>query len=1175
MSNFKNILLFSGLLIISGIINAQGGPFGNARNDLPSFPVPYQYGNIPVNLATGAPSINIPLWEASSGNLSVPVSVSYGSNGLRPSDTPTEAGLQWQLNAGGSIVQIARGCSPFIIWENQDSIQNPSAYFMSGIVNGLKDSEPDIYKVNAPGLKVDFMLTEDYGFLTLTESDVKIEYTFNNPAPFYHHGFKITSNNGTKYYFNKIQVNYYYEPPYSNIDQAKLSETGKWYLTKIESSDNVHYINFNYSVYPYEDYHDYSYLFCYGHDVYIGYDSYTTHYILFEKEKVKLLSVESEQETINFSYFTPEEYNSPYEPYTLNGQTLDNTEKFIKKVEIKNKANELIKSYFFDYYVNQNNRVFLSEIKEKSSAGDSLPPYRFNYYNPENTGEVFSSVRDFWGFYNLYCEGDFIGKMFSKYTYNGLLKEVHYPTGGYTKFYYEPNTYCFDTLETSPWYNENWKSTLNKYGYFNYDNLRAGGYRLRKVENISGNIIKSKIFDYTINGKSSGRLTVYPRHEIIDTLFNSGWNNGYTIMHTISTNHFGIEQGYVLYEKITVFLKKEMLYEDSTNLSESNGKTEYLYKIPEPVYSTNKDEDFPYDIVLFPNNEAGMLKQKTVYDKDNNIISKQITDYNITVNENNKRTGLKVIPKRKDGNYANMYSDFYKAWYDIKQKSIKLNNQTSKSYSSDGSGVSTENTVSYSYTRNGEKRLFPTKITTVKSKEKEDIIETYLYYPVDFAGDNGVFDKMLERNILSPVIKKEVFKNGEKISGEKTVFKFHITTAGDTLIVPASKSIWEDNAYKTVLWFTEYSDKGNLLSSLSFDFVPVSYIYNSDETEIIASVTNANHNEIYHNSFEEDENLNLIRIAKTGNKSFSGNYTFTLPKFPGEYILSYWKFISGKWKYFETKITNPGFGAEYTINSSNIIDEIRVYPPDAFMSTATYKSLIGKTSETDANNITVYYEYDDFGRLIKVLDQDKNLIKENEYNLETTSFRISGENELISNCSQELTVETSETNKNIAYEWFDDYCGGNKISSSKQITIGSSNINEEKTYFARIKIDGRCSECAEHTVTVVKPYFTLPEDGYYDIVLGYSYYGINVNTQGDTINLNDLYRGCNNFETWLWSDNYNGTDWLHIENNILIVDPCTETEYNEICENCRVALVTLEDDTYNDVKIGFFIKQYE
>ncbi|MEO5996695.1 MAG: hypothetical protein ABIN89_08180 [Chitinophagaceae bacterium] len=62
------------------------------------------------------------------------------------------------------------------------------------------------------------------------------------------------------------------------------------------------------------------------------------------------------------------------------------------------------------------------------------------------------------------------------------------------------------------------------------------------------------------------------------------------------------------------------------------------------------------------------------------------------------------------------------------------------------------------------------------------------------------------------------------------------------------------------------------------------------------------------------------------------------------------------------------------------LDKIRTSFPTAFVTTYTYKPLIGISSLTDINNRTTYYEYDSFGRLILIRDQDKNILKKICYN---------------------------------------------------------------------------------------------------------------------------------------------------------------------------------------------------
>jgi YD repeat-containing protein len=91
-------------------------------------------------------------------------------------------------------------------------------------------------------------------------------------------------------------------------------------------------------------------------------------------------------------------------------------------------------------------------------------------------------------------------------------------------------------------------------------------------------------------------------------------------------------------------------------------------------------------------------------------------------------------------------------------------------------------------------------------------------------------------------------------------------------------------------------------------------------------------------------------------------------------VMSYWYWHNNTWNFsgevaFNRNITSPG----------SKLDEIRVFPKNARMTTYTHEVGIGVKQVTDVNNRTMTYEYDAFGRLHLVRDKDANIVQRVNY----------------------------------------------------------------------------------------------------------------------------------------------------------------------------------------------------
>jgi hypothetical protein len=194
--------------------------------------------------------------------------------------------------------------------------------------------------------------------------------------------------------------------------------------------------------------------------------------------------------------------------------------------------------------------------------------------------------------------------------------------------------------------------------------------------------------------------------------------------------------------------------------------------------------------------------------------------------------------------------------------------------------------------------------------------------------------------------------------------------------------------------------------------IPVTYIYGYNNSVVIAKVTNGIQTQVAFSSFESaDKGFwdyngstggSATDLGRTGTKYYNlGTGAISRSGMPpGKYILSYWSkgggaTLSGSnyslisetfdmtvnnWVYHECICQLSATGS-IQLTGNIQIDELRLYPFMARMTTFTYIPLVGKTSETDLNNITTFYEYDEFFRLKCVKDQNGNIRKNYIYHL--------------------------------------------------------------------------------------------------------------------------------------------------------------------------------------------------
>lgn len=134
--------------------------------------------------------------------------------------------------------------------------------------------------------------------------------------------------------------------------------------------------------------------------------------------------------------------------------------------------------------------------------------------------------------------------------------------------------------------------------------------------------------------------------------------------------------------------------------------------------------------------------------------------------------------------------------------------------------------------------------------------------------------------------------------------------------------------------------------------------------------------DVYYNSFETFSS-SPNSFGYHSNKSHIGPCNVSMTTTPGkEYFIDYRVLKDGTWKYVKRDFTN---NSETIDEGRYPIDDVRVYPKDALITTYNYYPLIGLRSKTNERGVSESYKYNDFGELLSVMDNDMNVVKKYDY----------------------------------------------------------------------------------------------------------------------------------------------------------------------------------------------------
>jgi YD repeat-containing protein len=986
------------------------------------------YSDDPVALYTGLPSVAIPIYTVKCGTLTVPISLSYNSNGFFPLQDAGWVGLGWSLNAGGAVSRIVEGDADSSLnsghnygqYNLGDSVfENPNvdsflqkAYNMNlAYGKNTYDLAPDIFDAEFNGLSGQFFWVSGTPYQISYNKQLGISW------PSYSSNIVITTEDGTQYTFGATETttdNYY-----GGSDSTSQSFTSAWFLTQMVSVQGDT-IKFNYTSYTWQQ-AVVSYQACYAMSINgqpdLGYDP--NEYLVHPSITTQVLqSIVCRNSRISF-------IPDPAGRTDING-TLPRLREIVVLDSLTGdtvKKNFLSYKYFGLSTVNPALYERLA-LKTFSSVNPLISPdsltYTFKYINESDTSNIYNGGvgfpakntfgTDYWGYYNGYVGNSGLlppptcvyyhpvppsGAYWSSgvnrdpaFGYNeyGLLDTVVYPTSGYTAFQYQPNTYSNTLLDTV---------------------ISGPGVCLASITTFDGinpNPVLQKNYTYKLdNGDStSGLMANAPNYNgpasFVETTYNfsdttTGIYNEYAAPNP-GGGVGGANPGFY-YSEVT---------ETVTSNGETHKTVHYFTAFPEIIPDIRETKRIDYINTVNTN----------IYTP----VSKTISNYTYLT-----ETSVNfVVPYIDSENVNAMHSP--KVWYafgfNYENWNIYWVYPTSQQMTEyDVNGDSLTTTTNYYFNSTTHNLAY----TETQGSDGQTMVQKFKY-PEDYT--SGITGNMVSHNVIGPVIESETWLKQNSsdsllIAGaiteyDQSIFKPDTTYAIETTapIGSLSNQTTSSGLYSSLLCDAHYVRKGqlqydgntNLSVATKASDIPMSYIWDYRHSSPIAEVTNAVQADIAYTSFEADGTGNwtisgsdtLDPAAPTGDHYYNlhnGNISKSGLTSSTYYIVSYWTKngsaysitgtqsgypIQGKtinnWTYFEHKITGQ---TSVTLSGTGYLDELRLYPSNAQMTTYTYTPLIGVSTKCDADNRATYYQYDAFGRLKVVLDQDHNIIKTIQY----------------------------------------------------------------------------------------------------------------------------------------------------------------------------------------------------
>ncbi|GAF05555.1 RHS repeat domain-containing protein [Saccharicrinis fermentans] len=330
----------------------------------------------------------------------------------------------------------------------------------------------------------------------------------------------------------------------------------------------------------------------------------------------------------------------------------------------------------------------------------------------------------------------------------------------------------------------------------------------------------------------------------------------------------------------------------------------------------------------------GILRKEYIFDESDNLLRKKINVYKKSENFNQYVKGIVLQKYFGPDKEACLLAD-----YNLSSEWWKLESETMTNYSLSNDSI--QEVYQYLY---NEENLLVNKITNPISDG--GVATQEITYTCDILDDNGVYEGMKTANMIELPVEIRRYVDGKLVDSNLTTYQeanglflpYKRYTLNNAKPISGfsnfSGSVQAEYNQTPEMEFVKYNDKGKVLQMEDKSGKITSYVWGYNNQYPVAKIINAAISQV-------EGALGLTHLSD-----------------------------------------GVGSGGLNDIQNTNLRKI-----PGALVTTYTYNPLIGITSITDPNGRITYYEYDSFGRLEYIKDQDHNILQKYDYKYATeTSY---------------------------------------------------------------------------------------------------------------------------------------------------------------------------------------------